>query len=309
MQYIVGLDHYNNENRTAVTLGKFDGLHRGHEKLVQKVMECAENDHVESVVCSFDMTPFFKDLNVDRKIIMTEDEKKLRLDGRVDYLINCPFTSEFSQISAEDFIRDILAGIFHAAYVVVGTDFCFGHQKKGNVDVLKKYEQVYGYRLIVIEKERYHDRIISSSYVKEALAEGDMKTAGDLLGYSYTIMGTVEHGMRLGRTLGFPTMNVAPAGNKLLPPNGVYMMRVCVDGAWYSAVGNIGVKPTVTDEHRLLIESFLLDYDGDAYGETVKIELLEFHRPEMKFESIQDMKECVEKDISYGKEYFTNFYK
>lgn len=307
MQYIVGLDQYYNENKTAVTLGKFDGLHRGHEKLIEKVIECAEDEKIDSVVCSFDMSPLFKELNVERKIIMTQEEKKLRLDGRVDYLVKCPFTVEFSRISAEDFVENILVGLFHASYVVVGTDFCFGYQKSGNVEVLRKLQKKYGYRLIVLEKERYQGRVISSTYVKEALTEGKLKLANELLGYPYTIMGTVEHGKRLGRTLGFPTMNVSPDSDKMMPPRGVYMMRVCVAGMWYPAIGNIGTKPTVTDENRLLIESFLLQYNGDAYGETVKIELLEFRRPEMKFKDVQKMKECVDKDIAYGKDFFGIF--
>ena len=307
MQYIVGLDHYYNKNRTAVTLGKFDGLHLGHEKLIEKVIECADRNQIESVVCSFDMSPFFRDLNVERKIIMTEEEKKHRLDGRVDYLVDCPFTSEFSRISAEDFVEDILVGIFHASYVVVGTDFCFGYKKRGNVAMLRELQQKYGYELIVLEKERYHDRVISSTYIKEALAEGNISLANALLGYRYTMTGTVEHGKRLGRTLGFPTMNVAPGGHKIIPPRGVYMMRVCVGGKWYPAIGNIGTKPTVTKDDRLLIESFLLHYDGDAYGENVEIQLLEFRRPEVKFKNVQEMKECVDKDIAYGKDYFAFF--
>ncbi|MDO4473216.1 MAG: bifunctional riboflavin kinase/FAD synthetase [Eubacteriales bacterium] len=307
MQYIVGLDNYYNQKRTAVTLGKFDGLHRGHEKLIEKVIECAEKENVESVVCSFDMSAFFKELNVERKVIMTQEEKKLRLDGRVDYLVKCPFTSEFSRISAEDFVEKILVGLFHASYVVVGTDFCFGYQKSGNVEVLRKLQQKYGYKLIVLEKERYQGRVISSTYVKEVLAEGKIRLVNELLGYPYTIMGTVEHGKRLGRTLGFPTMNVAPDSNKMMPPKGVYMMRVCVAGKWYPSIGNIGTKPTVTDENRLLIESFLLQYNGDAYGKAVKIELLEFRRPERKFKTVQEMKACVDKDIAYGKEFFASF--
>lgn len=309
MQYIEGLKAYHGRRRTAVTLGKFDGLHRGHEKLIEKVTECAKAEEIESVVCSFNMLPFFESLSIERKILMTKEEQRRRLEERVDYLVDCPFTREFSMMPAEIFIRDVLAGLFHAAYVVVGTDFCFGHEKKGTVHMLREYEKKYDYQLIVIEKEKYHDRVISSTYTKEALSRGDIPLANHLLGYPHTILGVVEHGRQLGRTLGFPTLNVAPEAHKIMPPNGVYAVRVHVDGAVYNGIGNVGVKPTVTESNRILVESYLFDYHGDAYGKEVAIELYEFRRPEQKFSDIQEMKACIDRDIEYGKQYFNKVQK
>lgn len=305
MQYIKGLTEYRGGRKTAVTLGKFDGLHRGHEKLIEKVIEYAESADMDSVVCSFNMLPYFKSLSVDRKILMTKEEQRLRLEGRVDYLVDCPFTREFSMMPAEDFIRDVLAGLFRAAYVVVGTDFCFGHDKKGDVRMLKAFEKTYGYRLIVIEKERDEGRIISSTYIKEALAEGDIPLANRLLGYPYGILGVVEHGRQLGRKLGFPTLNVEPGEQKMMPPRGVYTVRALVDGVWYNGIGNAGVKPTVEDTNRMLMESYLFDYQGDAYGKTVLIELYGFRRPEQKFSDVQALKRCIDRDIEYGKRFFS----
>lgn len=304
MQYIEGLKAYHGSKRTAVTLGKFDGLHRGHEKLIEKVIKYAESDEIDSVVCSFDMQPFFKSLSIERKVLMTKEEQRLRLEGRVDYLVDCPFTREFSMMPAEDFIRNVLVGLFHAAYVVVGTDFCFGHDKKGNIHMLKEYEEEYNYQLVVIEKERYHDRIISSTYIKEVLSKGNLPLVNYLLGYPYTVLGIVEHGRRLGRTLGFPTLNVAPENDKMMPPNGVYAVRVHVDGCGYDGIGNVGVKPTVTETKRMLVESYLFDYHGDAYGKKVATELYEFRRPEKKFADIHELKDCIDKDIEYGKQFF-----
>ena len=306
MQYISGLETYNDPGRSAVTLGKFDGLHRGHEKLIEKVIELGKHYHIKSVVCAFDMMPLFERLNVKKKVLMTKEERRLRLDGRVDYLADCPFTEEFSQMEAEDFIRDILVGIFHAAFVVVGSDFRFGHEKRGDIHMLAQYAVQYDYQLIVIEKERYRGREISSTYVKEALQQGNMQLVTDLLGYPYGTVGVVELGNRLGRTLGFPTFNVPPASEKMMPPNGVYYDRVFVDGRWYNAIGNVGVKPTVSDNNRMLIESFLFDYEGNAYGKNVRIELHEFRRPEQKFADIEEMKKCIDLDIEYGKKYFQN---
>ena len=293
MQYIEGLEAYQGSGRTAVTLGKFDGLHRGHEKLIEKVTEYAKTEGIESVVCSFNIIPFFKSQGIEREILMTKEEQRL-----------CPFTKSFSMISAEEFIRDVLAGLFHAACVVVGTDFCFGYQKQGNVHMLKEYEEKYDYKLVVIEKERYQGRIISSTYIKEAMAEGNLALANYLLGYSYTVAGVVEHGKRLGRRLGFPTLNVAPGAHKIMPPNGVYVSRTLVDGIWYGGICNVGVKPTVTEENRMLVETYLFDYHGDAYGKRVTTQLYEFRRPERKFADVSEMKACIDRDIEYGKQYF-----
>ena len=220
-------------------------------------------------------------------------------------MIACPFTKELREMEAEDFIKKILSKRFRAAYVVVGTDFRFGHGKRGDVDMLARYAGTCGYRLDVVEKERYKDRVISSTYVREALREGDAELANALLGYTYRISGRVEHGKRLGRTLGFPTMNVAPPPEKVLPRFGVYACRIQVGQAWYPGIGNIGVKPTVAEEPKVLIEAYAFDFDGDVYGEEITVEFCAFERPEQKFASVEELKARVDADIRYGREYFS----
>ena len=304
MQYIRGLSNYNDSGKSAVTFGKFDGLHKGHQKLVKKVREYGEKDKINSIVCAFDMRPLWEEKGLNPQVLMNDKERQMHLEGQVDYLIECPFTREFSQIPAEEFIKDIIKGLFHADYVVVGTDFCFGHDKQGDIHMLAAYEKECGYELVVVEKERYEDRIISSTYVKEVLRTGDMKLAFRLLGYPYGLTGIVEHGKKLGRTLGFPTFNVAWPKAKIAPPNGVYLCDVAVDGTRYHGIANVGVKPTVTSENRLLIESFLFGYVGSAYGKEVTIELLSMCRPEQKFDSIEEMKACIDRDIEAGKHFF-----
>lgn len=304
MQYIRGIESYSCGERSAVTLGKFDGLHRGHQKLVERVREYAKTEGVRSIVCAFDMLPLRERMHMPGKVLMTKEERADHLEGKVDFLVDCPFTEKFSEMEAEDFIRDILADTFHASYVVVGTDFHFGHGKKGDVRMLEKYQEEIGYHLEVIEKERYGERVISSSYIREALKEGDMSLAETLLGYPYSVTGIVEHGKQLGRTLGFPTINVAPPQEKLLPPNGVYLGQICMDGIWYNAIGNVGVKPTVTDSGRMLVESYLIGYSGDAYGKETKIRIRHFCRPEKKFADVQDMKNQVNADIAHAEAFF-----
>lgn len=296
MQYIKGLEHYDNVRETAVTFGKFDGLHTGHQKLVRMVKDLEMKEDVDSVVCAFDMN--------SRHILMSKNERELHLRDEVDYLVDCPFTEEFRNISAEDFICDIIKGVFHAAYVVVGTDFHFGCGKCGDIHMLAEYQEQYGYQLIVVEKERYENRVISSSYIREILKEGNIPVANRLLGYSYRISGIVEHGKQIGRELGFPTMNVVWPERKIVPPYGVYLCSICIEGKRYNGIANIGVKPTVSDEERVLIESFLFEYQGDAYGQEVVIDLVEFVRPEQKFSGKDELKANVERDIAYGKKYF-----
>lgn len=304
MQYIKWLSHYKDSRESAVTFGKFDGLHKGHQKLVEKVSELAKQEGLNSIVCSFDMHPLWEKKGGVPQVLMSSAERQEHLKDKVDYLVECPFTEEFSQMHAEKFIKDIIKELFHAKYVVVGTDFRFGYQKQGDIQMLKVYAGIYGYQLIVIDKERYEDRVISSTYIREVLSQGEAGLAAKLLGYAYGLSGVVEHGKQLGRTLGFPTFNVAWPQDKIVPPRGVYLSNVLVDGCWYHGISNVGVKPTVSDEQKVLIESFLFGYEGEAYGKTVSIELLEFRRPEQKFKSIEEMKACIDNDIAYGKHFF-----
>ena len=150
------------------------------------------------------------------------------------------------------------------------------------------------------------DREISSTYIRELLLDGNVPLANELLGYPYEITSVVEHGQQLGRTLGFPTMNLAPQEKKILPKYGVYACRVLVDGVWYGGVGNAGVKPTVAQEKRRLFEVYVYGYEGDAYGKTATVQILEFERPETKFHSVEELKDRVMKDMRYGEEYLKN---
>ena len=294
MKYITGIGSYHGTKKTAVTMGKFDGLHRGHQKLVDKIRSYA-TDECDSVLCAFDM---------HRDAIMTNRERREHLEGKIDWLIDCPFTETLRNMEAEDFIRDILCAGLNAAHIVVGRDFAFGHNKRGSVEMLERYAPQYGYTVDVVEKERYGDMIISSTYIRDALAQGDVRLAERLLGYPYELTGPVRHGKQLGRTLGFPTMNVEPEAQKILPRYGVYACRVKIDGEWYNGVGNAGVKPTVTDERRRLFEVYVYGYEGDAYGKEVTVRFCGFERPEVKFGSVEELREQVMKDMQYGIDFF-----
>lgn len=185
MQYIKGIENYRNTRASAITLGKFDGLHKGHELLIEQVIKHQKEDDVDSVVFAFDMRPLFQKLNKEPDFLLTNEEKAQKLDGRISYFIDCPFEEHISNMSAEDFIKKILVERFRARYVVVGTDFRFGYQKRGDHHMLQQYSERYGYQVEVFEKKKFEGREISSTYIKEELKKGNQDMVNFLLGYEY----------------------------------------------------------------------------------------------------------------------------
>ncbi len=295
MQYFTDINSYCELDETAVTLGKFDSLHRGHQKLIKTVQEYALNNNLKSVVFSFD---------INKENLLTNQERRAHLDGQVDCMIQCPFTKAIREMEAKIFIEEILVNKLHASCIVVGKDFQFGFKKRGNADMLSYYADKYHYQIKILDKELHEGREISSTYVREALRNGNVELANTLLGYRYHVSGMVEHGKKLGRTLGFPTMNIALPERKISPLFGVYACRILIDGQRYEGIGNVGFKPTVSDEKRLLLEVFVFDYHGDAYGKNIIVEFCAFERAEIKFDSVEKLKQQVNHDIAYAKQYF-----
>lgn len=186
MKYIRGIEAYQNTNPSAITLGKFDGLHQGHELLIDRVIKHQNEDGVDGIVFAFDMTPLFQKLNKPTTFILTNEEKAKRLENRVRYFIDCPFDETISKMEAEDFIKRVLVDKFHVKYIVVGTDFRFGHEKRGDYHMLKSYAAQYDYEVEVIEKKVYQGREISSTFIKEELQKGNTELVNTLLGYEYS---------------------------------------------------------------------------------------------------------------------------
>lgn len=295
MQYYTKITSYNEKHQCAVTLGKFDSLHKGHMKLISNVQKYAHKNNVKSVVFAFDM---------GKDSLLTNEERKEHLRDKVDYVIECPFTEEIKQMEAEVFVEEILIKRLHASYIVVGTDFHFGHEARGDVKLLEAYAKSGAFKVDVMEKETYQGKQISSTYIREALQHGEITLANRMLGYNYGLSGVVEHGKQLGRTLGFPTMNVTPHNRKIMPKAGVYTCKIQIENKWYEGIGNVGIKPTVTNEKKMLVEVYVFSYNEENYGKKVIIEFDSFERPEKKFNSIEELKRQVDDDIRYGKEYF-----
>lgn len=290
-------------NGTAVALGKFDGLHRGHRELVKLLADAKKNGDIQAMAFAFVKSPRETLDNESRKYILTTSEKRLFMEQNgIDILVECPIEREILSMEPEQFITRVLVDKFAVKKIICGEDFRFGHKRKGDVQLLKKLEGVYGYETIVIKKLQHGDRDISSTYIREGIAAGNIPLVNELLGYPYTIIGVVTKGQQLGRTIGFPTVNIIPEEEKLLPPNGVYYTDAIVDGTKYKAITNIGTKPTVNGDSGITIETNLLDVSMDLYGKTLELQFFQFVRPEKRFASIEELKTAVEKDIESCRE-------
>lgn len=305
MQYIQGNSDFNLERASAVTLGKFDGVHMGHQKLISIIKEKAEKEQLLSVVFTFDKIPLSICPQKHQHFITTNTERRMFLEGMgLDVEVEYPFTKELMNTEPEKFIEEIIIGKLHAKYVVVGTDYRFGKERAGTAQMLLEKGPEYGFETIIVEKERYNDREISSTYVREELKLGHMETVNVLLDRPYSIYGVVSKGKQLGRQLNLPTMNIYPPDSKLLPPNGVYASVTCIDGQKYYGVTNLGVRPTLDDSPLLSVETNLFDYDSEAYGHYIDVQLMHFLRQEMKFDSVETLKKQMESDAAFAREMF-----
>lgn len=304
MRYWTGTTDIRLNGPSAVTLGKFDGIHRGHQKLVRRVVE-AGSQGMQSVVFTFDMFPVTVVTGRIQKTIVTNEERKMNLEGMgVDCLIEYLFTPEISHMAPERFIKEVLVDRLNARLVVVGPDFHFGYRRAGDCELLLRYASEYGYRVEIESKLRDDKREISSTYIREQLAQGHIEKANELLGYPYFIHGKVLHGKSLGRTLGLPTINLAPPESKLLPPNGVYVSETTIEGRLYQGITNIGRKPTVGEDNPVGVETHLFDCSADLYGKTADVRLYHFCRPERKMGSVEELRQTIENDVQIGKKYF-----
>ena len=290
------------DGRSAVAIGKFDGIHLGHRKLLEKIIQQKEQGYLATVF-TFDTSAaaFF---GGDTKELTTREEKR-RLFARMgmDVLIEFPLNQETAATPPDVFVEEYIIRQMKAAYICAGMDVSFGQRGAGNYQLLQQYAAEGDYQIEIIDKVMAGGEEVSSTRVREAIRSGDMQLANEMLGTPYSLTGMVAHGRRLGRTIGMPTANLLPEKDKLLPPNGVYYSRVRYQDKIYKAISNIGCKPTVSAEKVLGVESYLYDFTEDIYGKEITVELLGFRRPEMKFADVEALKTQMEKDIQAGKTY------
>ncbi len=306
MKIIENTTEFYIEEATAAAIGKFDGFHRGHQKLLGQLRQQQEQG-LKSVVFTFVPSPaaFFSRSPV-KELSTIEEKRRIFEKAGVDYLIEYPFHQEIADMEPEVFVKEVLAGRLRAKCVVAGEDVSFGKKGAGNYHLLQELASNCGYQVILIEKVSYQDKEVSSTYVREEVRKGNMELAAQLLGTPYHVGGKIIHGRQLGRTIGMPTVNLLPPSEKLLPPKGVYYSYVVLHGGEENklpAITNIGTKPTVDDRCMMGVETYIYNFDQDVYGEELEVYLLKFKRPEMCFDGVDALKRQMAKDLAEGKQY------
>lgn len=292
---------------TAITIGKFDGLHRGHEKLLSYILD-KKKMGARAVVFTFDVPPASLINGEEHRLLSTNSEKEALFAKKgIDYLIRCPFTTEMMEMEAECFVDWIVKSL-HVKYMIVGEDCCFGHNRRGNCELLAMLAEQYGYELTVVKKIKYNERDISSTYIREEIIKGNMEIATKLLGHPYSIDGIVQTGNQIGRTIGIPTANIEAEPLKLLPPFGVYASTIEILGKRFWGIANIGRKPTISpkegNHNPVGVEMHVFDFHEDIYGKPVRISFYAYVRPEIKFDSLLDLQTQIKKDIVFSEQYF-----
>lgn len=285
----------------VATLGIFDGVHRGHRTLLDRVVQKAKEEKSESAVITFSPHPrlVLEQNNKNLSFLTTIEEKKILLaKAGVDHLIVIKFTPEFSNIPACDFLKDILVGEIGTKYLVIGHDHHFGRRGEGDFNTIKQCAKDLD--LTVEQVEGYHteDGMISSSLIRGAILNGNIEKANNWLGYSYSVSGQIIEGRKLGRKIGFPTANIKPySEHKLIPANGVYAVEVQLDKKVLPGMLSIGSNPTVnTDINFRSIEVHILNFDEDIYGRNITVIFRKRLRDEKKFGNIQELAEQMEQD-------------
>ena len=281
---------------TAIALGKFDGIHVGHQLLIDGLIQEKSNGK-NALVFTFGSSPADVLSDDVKKYIYSQEEKAYYFSKlQVDVLLEYPFTKEFAGITPKDFVEQCLVKQLGVRSIYVGEDFRFGNNRSGDVNVLKLLGEEYGFEVHAIPKKTQHGNVVSSTVIRKML-EDDFSIANQMLGNPYFVYGKVVHGNHLGNTIGFPTINQEIPELKLVPAYGVYASKVCIDKKEYHAISNLGKKPTIEGNQKLGLETHILDFDGDLYGENLQVELLFFIRPEQKFTNVDELKEQIHKDI------------
>lgn len=292
MEYIVGRNNFK-FNNTVVTLGKFDGIHLGHMMLINESIR-SKDKGLTSVLFTFEQ-------NKDNKYIYNEYEKRKIIESTgIDICIVYPFDLITKNMLPNDFVKNVLVDLLDVKKVVVGKDFRFGKSRQGDVELLKKLGEKYGYEVVSYQKKLASDgEEISSRRIRENINKSNLEIVNSELGRPYSFSGTVSKGRQLGRSIGFPTINIEPDKEKVLPKNGVYSSRIVFEDEAdieYIGMTNIGNNPTVADGLSKVIETNIFDFKKDVYGRQVKVFIMKYVRSEKKFTSIEELKNQISKD-------------
>jgi len=299
MKIYEGLAGFKPVKNAVVTSGTFDGVHLGHQKILNRIREIARSIQGETVLITFWPHPrlvLHPEEHKLRLLSTFEEKTKLLRQLGIDHLITIPFTQEFSQLTSEEFIRKVLIESLETKKLVIGYDHRFGKNREGSFDYLKANSSEFGFDLEEISRQEVEDIGVSSTKIRKSLESGDVKTAMTYLGRPYELNGIVIKGQQIGRSIGFPTANIhIPNDYKLIPKDGVYAVVASVDGCIYKAMLNIGNRPTV-DGTKRTVEAHLFDFQGDLYNKQITVYFREFIREEQKFENLEALKNQLVRD-------------
>lgn len=282
---------------TILTIGSFDGIHRGHQHLIERVIARAKEVGAASALVTLHPHPkiVLRPHSLLQYLSTIEERLDLLTPLGLDYAVVFPFSLETSQIRARDFIQ-ILLDHLNMKEIFCGADFALGYKREGNVDFLRAVGTEKGFTVTVVEPQQFDGQIMSSSRIRQMIADGDLDTAARFLGRYPSVRGRVVKGDQRGRQLGFPTANLAIAERRLIPADGIYAVRVKIGDAWYGGAANIGIRPTFDHGHRL-VEVYVLDFDGDLYDQVIEMQFIKRLREERKFDSIDALIEQMKQDV------------
>jgi len=289
----------------AISLGMFDGVHLGHREIIQKLKIYSSNNDLKTAILSFHAHPrAIFNPNVSIQLLNTFEEKKeLLSELGVDIFIIQEFNDKFKNLSAEKFISEILLENIHAKYVIIGYNHRFGKNKGGDFHLLQEMSNIKNFKTEQVNAVIIDGIAVSSTQIRNFLSEGNIKMANKLLGYNYSLRGKVIYGRQMGRKLGYPTANIEAESLKLLPKNGAYIVDVELEGIFYKGMLSIGVNPTF-DGTKKTIEVYILDFDREIYGQTIRVYFREFIHPEIKFDSVEELIKKLDEDKQKTIEFF-----
>lgn len=286
----------------VLTIGNFDGVHRGHAEVISKLVKKARQLKVPATLMTFEPQPqeMFRGDSAPARLSILRDKIFLLEELGIDRLVCINFNAKFANLPAEDFIDKLLVESLGVKYLVVGDDFCFGKQRKGNFNMLKSAGEQHSFAVVSTQSFLLGDKRVSSTEIRQLLAKGKMEQARRLLGHPFTLCGKVAHGEKIGRTLGFPTANIA-LKRQVSPVRGVFAVKLYWDNSdIYEGVANVGFRPTVNGQVCQL-EVHLFDFDGNLYGRTVEVELVAKIRDEQPFQSLEALKKQINNDANKAK--------
>lgn len=296
---------YTNTQPSVITIGTFDGVHIGHKAILEQLISTAKKEDLNSIVLTFFPHPrMVLQKNTDIKLINTIYERKELLKNTgLEHLIIQPFTKEFSRLTALEFVRDILVNQLHLKKIIIGYDHRFGRNRDATIDDLIEFGNLYDFEVVKINAQQLEEVSVSSTKIRKALEEGNITVANSYLGYGFSLYGKVVTGKGIGKSLSFPTANLQLAEDyKIIPKEGVYIVKSSISGKEIFGLTNIGTNPTVNGSHQT-IETYFLDYKEDLYQKNLKIEFIKRIRDEKKFNSLEDLIQAIKKDELFARNY------